>query len=234
MRFEITHNNKKIIFDEDQDGLRINDVNYIAGQNGELIYDQTEGIVSDEVVVQMSTNTSALVPCLRTLGLRYHPYFDDREVVDSQNDITFYWKKSKLAAFYNLYSTDGMEYKDRDVIIKSAIGFLLKNTGELPLVDEFLKELEKPVELLGFYNGFPIYNGDTGLPKLQSRLGIHIGSESVMISTPMNKYSDDVYELAQEISRQTSETYSAKKNRVVFKKTENLMRILDDNRKGFS
>ena len=54
----------------------------------------------------MSTNTSTLIPALRILVVPYSPYFDGREVVDSQNDITFYWEPSKLAAFYNRFSTD--------------------------------------------------------------------------------------------------------------------------------
>ena len=45
----------------------------------------------------------------------------------------------------------------------------------------------------------------------QSRLGIHLDSEAVMISTPLDKYEVDVYELAEGLSRQTGLSYSKKR-----------------------
>lgn len=106
MRFEMAQGPKRLIFDSDLRGLRVNGTAYVSGRDGLLIYDQTRDMQAGEVELQMSTNTSTLIPALRTLGLSYHSYFDERQVVESQNDITFYWKPSKLAAFYNRFSTD--------------------------------------------------------------------------------------------------------------------------------
>ena len=69
----------------------------------------------------MSTNTSTLIPALRILGIPYHSYFDERPVVESQNNITFYWSPSRLAAFYNQFSTDELEYQDREPVIRQAV-----------------------------------------------------------------------------------------------------------------
>src|SRR5688500_6177214 len=90
MRFEIELGPKRLIFDSDLHGLRIKGTEYLAGRDGALIYDQTTNLQSDKVELQMSTNTSTLIPAFRTLGLPYAPYFDERQVVQSQNDITFY------------------------------------------------------------------------------------------------------------------------------------------------
>jgi hypothetical protein len=226
MRFEIARDEKRLIFDSDLHGLRVHGTEYFAGKDGVLIYDQTRGLGGDEVELQMSTNTSALIPALRTLGIPYHPYFDERPVVESQNDITFYWRPSRLAAFYNRFSTDELDYADREPVIRQAVEFLASNHRTLPLVEELLSRMLEPVRLLGFYQGFPIFDGSTGFARLQSRLGIHLDPEGVMISTPLDKYEGDVYELAETIARETGLDYSKKKNRVIFPKHEDLLRLL--------
>lgn len=219
MRFKIELGQKRLVFDSDLRGLRIKDVEYLSGRDGVLIYDQTCDLVeAGEVELQMSTNTSTLIPALHILGVPYSPYFDDRGVVESQNDITFYWEPSKLAAFYNRYSTDELDYPDREPVIRNAVEFLCSNLGALPLPDELLERLTQPSRLLGFYQGFPIFDGSTGFARLQSRLGIHLDSETVMISTPLDKYEADVYELAERLSRETGLDYTKKKNRVIFPK----------------
>ena len=109
MRFEIELGPKRLIFDSDLHGLRIKGTEYLSGRDGVLIYDQTKGVETDEVELQMSTNTSTLIPAFRILGIPYSSYFDERRVVESQNDITFYWKPSQLAAFYNRFSTDDLD-----------------------------------------------------------------------------------------------------------------------------
>lgn len=216
-----------MLFDSDLRGLRIKGVEYISGRDGVLIYDQTRDLVeSNEVELQMSTNTSTLIPALRVLGISYSPYFDNREVVESQNDITFYWEPSKLAAFYNRFSTDELDYPDREPVIRQAVEFICSNLGTLPLPDELLERLTQPSRLLGFYRGFPIFDGSTGFAKLQSRLGIHLDSETVMISTPLDKYEADVYELAERLSRETGLDYTKKKNRVIFLKITELLKRL--------
>jgi len=226
MRFEIELGLKHLIFDSDLRGLRIEGVEYISGRDGVLIYDQTRDVMADQVELQMSTNTSALIPALRTLGIPYSPYFDDRRVIESQNDITFYWNPSKLAAFYNRYSTDELDYPDREPLIRRAVEFLRSHPGALPLPKELLVRMSEPARLLGFYQGFPIFDGSTGFAKLQSRLGIHLDPEAVMISTPLDKYEADVYELAKSLSRETGLDYSKKKNRVIFPKDQNLIEKL--------
>ena len=109
MQFEILLGSKRLIFDSDLHGLRVHGTEYLSGRDGVLIYDQTRGLLASEVELQMSTNTSTLIPALRALGISYPPYFDERPVVESQNDITFYWKPSQLAAFYNRFSTDELD-----------------------------------------------------------------------------------------------------------------------------
>ena len=84
----------------------------------------------------------------------------------------------------------------------------------------------EPVRLLGFYQGFPIFDGSSGFAKLQSRLGIHLDPEAVMISTPLDKYEGDVYELAEMLANETGLEYSKKKNRVIFPKDESLLKQL--------
>jgi hypothetical protein len=215
-----------LLFDSDLRGLRINGAEYVSGRDGVLIYDQTRRVRAEEVELQMSTNTSTLIPALRALGIPYHPYFDDRQVVESQNDITFYWKPSKLAAFYNRYSTDEQDYAYREPIIRDAVDFLVSNTQTLPLPEALLDRMQQPSRLLGFYRGFPIFDGSTGFARLQSRLGIHVDAETVMISTPLDKYEGDVYELAGELAGETGLDYSKKKNRVIFPKEERLLKVL--------
>ena len=226
MRFEIELGSKRLIFDSDLHGLRIQGTEYLSGRDGVLIYDQTRDVQADEVELHMSTNTSALIPALRTLGIPYAPYFDERQVVESQNDITFYWKPSKLAAFYNRFSTDELDYADREPVIRQAVEFLISNSQTLPLPEELLKRMLEPSRLLGFYQGFPVFDGSTGFARLLSRLGIHMDVETVMISTPLDKYEGDVYELAEHIARETSLEYSKKKNRVIFPKDDKLLTLL--------
>jgi len=225
MQFKIEKDSKYLIFDSDLHGLKVNEAEYTASRDGILIYDQVKDIRADEVEIQFSTNTSTLIPALRILGISYHPYFDERPVVESQNDITFYWNPSKLAAYYNRFSTDDLGYEDRESVIRKAVDFLTTNNTQLPLQDEHLTEVLEPCKLLGFYQGFPIFDSAFGFAKLQSRLGIHIGSEDVMISTPIHKYESDIYELAEQINKETGLEYSKKKNRVIFQKDAALLTI---------
>jgi hypothetical protein len=229
MRFEVEMGPKRLIFDSDLHGLWIDGREYLAGRDGVLIYDQTRDVRADGVVLQMSTNTSTLIPALRALGISYHPYFDERQVVESQNYITFYWKPSKLAAFYNRFSTDELDYGDREPLIRQAVEFLRSNRQVLPLPEELLARMLEASRLLGFYRGFPIFDGSTGFARLQSRLGIHVDSESVMISTPLDKYEGDVYELAEHLAGETGLDYSKKKNRVIFLKDDRLLKVLGIN-----
>ena len=215
-----------MIFDSDLHGLRIDDKEYLAGRDGVLIYDQTRDLQADQVELQMSTNTSTLIPAFRVLSIPYSPYFDDRQVVESQNDITFYWKPSKLATFYNRFSTDELDYAEREPVIRRAVAFICSNPGTLPLPEELLARMLEPSRLLGFYQGFPIFDGSTGFAKLQSRLGIHLDPDAVMVSTPLDKYEVDVYELAEVLSKETGLDYSKKKNRVIFPKDEILLKQL--------
>jgi len=226
MRFEITLGTKHLFFDSDLHGLRINSVDYLSGRDGVLIYDKTREVTADVVELQMSTNTSTLIPALRILGIPYASYFNERPVVESQNDITFYWKPSQLAAFYNRYSTDELDYAEREPIIRQAVDFITANTQTLPLPEELLTRMSEPSILLGFYEGFPIFDGSTGFARLQSRLGIHVDTETVMISTPLDKYEADVYEIAEKLEKETGQEPSKKKNRVMFLKNEKLLKVL--------
>jgi len=226
MRFLIELDTKRLIFDSDLHGLRVNGVEYLAGKDGVLIYDKTKDLQADEVELQMSTNTSTLIPALRILGIPYHAYFDERPVVESQNNITFYWNASKLAAFYNRFSTDELPYDEREPVIRQAVDFLTSNNSSLPLEDEFLSRMLEPCKLLGFYQGFPIFDDAVGFAKLQSRLGIHIGTEGIMVSTPLDRYESDVYELAELLGKMTGLEYSKKKNRVIFPGEPGLLELL--------
>lgn len=226
MRFHIALESKRLIFDSDLHGLRISGMEYISGRDGVLIYDKTRDIKADDVELQMSTNTSTLIPALRALGIPYAPYFDERPVVESQNDITFYWNPSKLAAFYNRFSTDELDYAEREPLIRQAVDFLISNHETLPLPEELLTRMSESSRLMGFYQGFPIFDGSTGFARLQSRLGIHVDTETIMISTPLDKYEADVYELAEHIAAETGLDYSKKKNRVMFLKDEKLLKTL--------
>ena len=199
---------------------------YLSGRDGVLIYDKTSDVYADEVELQMSTNTSTLIPALRMLGSPYAPYFDERQVIESQNDITFSWKPSKLAAFYNRFSTDELDYAEREPVIRQAVEFLTSNRETVPLPEALLARMLEPVRLLGFYRGFPIFDGSTGFARLQSRLGIHVDMETIMISTPLDKYEADVYELAKSIANETGLDYSEKKNRVLFLNDERLLKLL--------
>ena len=90
-----------------------------------------------------------------------------------------------------------------------------------------MSQVLEPCKLLGFYQGFPIFDSSVGFAKLQSRLGIHIGSEDIMVSTPLDRYEADVYELAELLKDKTGLSYSKKKNRVVFPSTKELLALLD-------
>jgi hypothetical protein len=226
MQFEITLGTRRLTFDSDLHGLQIDGEEFLAGRDGILIYDQTRNLQAEDVKLQMSTNTSTLIPALRVLEIAYSPYFDEQLVIESQNNITFYWKPSRLAAFYNRYSTDELDYADREPVIRRAVEFLVSNPQTLPLPEEYLARMQEPVRLLGFYQGFPIFDGSTGFAKLQSRLGIHLDSEAVMISTPLDKYEADVYGLAESLASETGLDYSRKKNRVIFPKDERLLKLL--------
>lgn len=226
MQFEIELGPKQLIFISDLRGLRIDGTNYTSDRDGILIYDKTRDVTTSVVELQMSTNTSTLIPALRMLGISYAPYFDERSVVESQNDITFYWKPSRLAAFYNRYSTDELDYAEREPVIRQAVDFLTSNPQTLPLSEELLTRMLAPSTLLGFYDGFPIFDGSKGFAKLQSRLGIHVDVETIMISSPLDKYEEDVYELAEKLSKETGLEPSKKKNRVIFLKDEKLLKVL--------
>lgn len=226
MNFRLKLQERSLEFDSDLKGLKIDSKEFVAGKDGVLIYDQTKNLKADGVRLQMSTNTSTLIPALRTLGLFYDPYFDQRDVVESQNKITFYWNKSKLAAFYNRYSTDELEFDKREPVIRKAVEFLTSTVDKLPLEDETLARALEKCKLLGFYRGFPIFDSSTGFARLQSRLGIHIDPEAIMISSPLDKYEEDVYELADQIAKATGVEYTKKKNRVSFTKTRAILDLL--------
>lgn len=227
MRFAIERNTRRLIFDSDLYGLRVNGVEYISGKDGVLIYDKTIDIQAAEVELQMSTNTSTLIPTLRILGIPYNSYFDERPVVESQNNITFYWAASQLAAFYNRFSTDELEHQEREPVIRRAVDFLSSTSEGLQLQEELLSRMLEPPKLLGFYQGFPIFDSSVGFAKLQSRLGIHIDPEEVMVSTPLDRYEPDIYELAELLRKATGLSYSKKKNRVSFPKDSKLLELLD-------
>ena len=146
--------------------------------------------------------------------------------MESQNNITFYWNPSRLAAFYNQFSTDELEYQDREPVIRQAVEFLASHSNTLPLQEEVLARSQQPCKLLGFYQGFPIYDSSVGFAKLQSRLGIHIDPEEIMVSTPLDRYESDVYELADLLRKETGLSYSKKKNRVLFPKDPKLLELL--------
>jgi len=48
----------------------------------------------------------------------------------------------------------------------------------------------------------------------------------IMISTPLDKYEVDVYELTEQLAKETGLDYSKKKNRVMFMKEEKLLKAL--------
>lgn len=220
---------KSVIFSTRVPGLKIGRKEYAAKDDGVLIYDKVRGVNASEVVCQLSTNTSTLIPALKVLGLPYNKYFDEREVVNSQNDITFYWQPSYLAAFYNRYSTDGVDHDKREFLVKSALQFLLGSKDkqiEKLLKKEFLENIKKESKLLGFFEGFPIFDAEHGMPMLKSRLGIHVGLDSILVSTPMDRYQDDVTEVANMLAEKSGSRPTYKKNRVRFEKTPHLTKTL--------
>ena len=88
MRFEIELASKHLIFDSDLRGLRLHGQTFVSGRDGTLIYDQIRGLHGDQVELQMSTNTSTLIPALRILNIPYPPYFDERPVVTTSSTIS--------------------------------------------------------------------------------------------------------------------------------------------------
>lgn len=225
MQFTIKIGLKRLIFDSKLNGILVNGVEYLSEKDGKHIFDKAQDIKADEAHVQMSTNTSTLIPVLHILQVPYNSYFNERSAVESQNDITFYWNPTKLSSFYNRYSTDGVAYENREEIIKKAVDFLITSVGTLPLQEEYLTKLSEPCKLLGFYKGFPLFDSSYGLAKLQSRLGIHVGIDTIMISTPMDRYEEDVYQLAEQLFEETGIVFSKKKNRVVFSREQCLLDI---------
>src|SRR6266496_4496164 len=149
MQFEIERSSKRLVFDSDLRGLRVHGVEYVSGKDGILIYDKTRDLQADVVELQMSTNTSTLIPALCILGIPYNSYFDKRPVVESQNNITFYWSPSRLAAFYNQFSTDELGYEEREPVIRRAVDFLASHINSLPLQGEYLARMLEPCKLLG-------------------------------------------------------------------------------------
>ena len=227
--FDIKIGQKTLSFSSKTGGLIVNGKEYLALADGVLVYDKTKSVRANQVICQLSTNTSTLIPALRILGLAYNPYFDKRKVLESQNDITFYWQPSRLAAFYNRFSTDRVEPEKREPIIEKAVNFLIESArkGENFLPSELLKRIKEPCKLLGFYQGFPIFDGMKGMPKLLCRLGIHISPDNIMISTPLDKYTKDVEELALLIEKRTKIKGIRKKNRIRFEKREEILRELE-------
>ena len=65
-----------------------------------------------------------------------------------------------------------------------------------------------------------------------ARVGLDVGIEDdriqylISIGTPLDKYEEDVYELAEHLSRETGLDYSKKKNRVIFLKDDRLLGLL--------
>ena len=227
--FNIKIGQKILCFSSKTGGLILNGKEYLALADGVLVYDKTKSVRANQVICQLSTNTSTLIPALKILGLAYNPYFDKRKVLESQNDITFYWQPSRLAAFYNRFSTDRVEPEKREPIIEKAVNFLIESArkSENFLPSELLKRIKEPCKLLGFYQGFPIFDGSKGMPKLLSRLGIHIDPDNIMISTPLDKYAKDIEELALLIEKRTKIKGIRKKNRVRFEKREEILRELE-------
>jgi len=273
--FEIKIGPKTLCFSSKTGGLLIvNNKEYLAEADGVLIYNKTKGVKADQVICQLSTNTSTLIPALKILGIPYNPYFDIKKVIESQNEITFYREPSGLAAFYNRFSTDQVAPEKRVPIIRKAVQFLIKSAkeGENFLPVEILEKLKEQCKLLGFYNrfvktplsqsgdvgkarfqaspqntnkaveslnektphfqcgeayqGFPIFDAAKGVPKLLSRLGIHVGSEEIMVSTSSNRYAREVEEIARLIEKNTKTKGIRKKNRVRFERTRKILKEL--------
>ena len=153
MRFEIELGPKRLIFDSDLHGLRINGTEYLSGRDGALIYDKTSDVQADEVELQMSTNTSTLIPGIESTGDSLSFLLDERPVVESQNDITFYWKPSKLAAFYNRFSTDELDYADREPVIRQAVEFLRSNMPNAPIARRIIGAHARAFQAAGVLSG---------------------------------------------------------------------------------
>ena len=229
MEFPVTVNGKTMVFDSELNGVMISGKEFVSTKDLPLVYEQVKDKRDEHVRLQMSSNTSTLIPALRVLGIPYSSYFDQEDVVNSQNDITFYWKPSKLAAYYNRFSTDLLEYETRKQTIKDAVQFITTNVENLDLKDEYIEQLLMPCRLLGFYGGFPIYDSKTGMAKLVSRVGIHIDPESIMISTPLDEHSRVVYDIATEIGSKLGIQGVYKKNRVTFSEKELVYKFLVEN-----
>ena len=130
--------------------------------------------------------------------------------------------------FYNSYSTDELPYEKRDPVIRRAVTFLIKSAkkGENFFPEELLSRLKEQCKLLGFYEGFPIFDATRGMPKLLSRLGIHVGPEAVMVSTSLDKYANDVEEITAKLEQATGVTATRKKNRSVFAVEPKILKTL--------
>ncbi len=94
------------------------------------------------------------------------------------------------------------------------------------LPQERLERLSQECKLLGFYEGFPIFDAEFGMPQLLSRFGIHIGNESILVSTPIDNYQEDVFLLAEKIGEKIGMYGFRKKNRVRFEKTPKILKEL--------
>ena len=65
MRFDLSLGSKQLIFDSDLHGLRLHGVETLSGRDGILIYDKTRDLPQTDLVeLQMSTNTSTLIPSI--------------------------------------------------------------------------------------------------------------------------------------------------------------------------
>ncbi|MFZ6022600.1 MAG: hypothetical protein ACOYT9_04000 [Patescibacteria group bacterium] len=222
MEFPVMIGDKKLVFDSNLQGVMVEGKEFVSTKDTPLVYEQVKDLRHAHVRTQMSSNTSTLIPALRVLGVRYPAYFDQPEVVASQNDISFYWNKSKLAAYYNRFSTDNLAYEVRKETIKKAVEFLA-NRDTIDLPEEYLKEMDEPCAFLGIFRGFPIFDSKTGVAKLLCRIGIHIDPEVVMISTPLDEHSSLVYELATQIGSELGIQGVYKKNRVSFSQKEQVV-----------
>jgi len=81
MRFKIIYPNQTLIFESNLTGLVGNGKEYLSQKDGKLIYDKVNKLEANQVSLQLSTNTSTLIPALKILSLPYYSYFDQREVV---------------------------------------------------------------------------------------------------------------------------------------------------------
>ena len=128
-----------------------------------------------EVELQMSTNTSSLIPAFRVLGLGYNSYFDERPVIESQNDITFYWKPSRLVRDV---SPEEITRLKREGDLQIAGADLAQSFMRLDLVDQY-QLLVNPI-ILG--HGVPLFKGVTDRIDLQLSDMHRLGSGVVVLT----------------------------------------------------